>query len=132
MTRFVRLDLPADTEVDPEAFKEWLARRPPHLRAVAEQYPPGCYRSKLSPAAHLLLYTYGELVSASTGERKAAINVVHGRDSSHPAMYEVNFDPANLVPCGCGKWKTPTPEQSDELKRRVHQLGGRVPDPVGN
>lgn len=81
----------------------WIESLPPAVREVALRYPPGCYRSVPTPShllsGHYMLRSYDEEKSGAV-----TLKVVHGDDSFLPGVTVFGFDPADLIPCGCGDW----------------------------
>lgn len=99
-----------------EEWREFLEDCPPHVRAVAEQWPIQlCYRSTLDPAFHYMIHTYDALRSGGS----VTISVLHGSDSARPGIAVYGQEPETLIRCGCGKWTPATPQQLRASHRQM-------------
>lgn len=80
-------------------------------RAVARRYPPWrCYRSMENPHYHYAIASYDH--DQETGG--ITLLLVHGSDSTLPGVKTFGQAWSQLLPCNCGKWEMPTPEQIQE------------------
>ncbi len=119
-----------------EEYEARLATIPPEVRKVALAYPMfrfdadgvpiadqlRCYRSKQNPRFHYTIASYD--YSKAPGV-PVMVTLVHGSDSTLPGVGTFGQDPAQLVPCDCGDWRPPTPEQV-QLMRESIELNERA------
>jgi hypothetical protein len=110
-----------------QAWLAWLDERPERVAAVARRYPPLtetvrplCYRSTEDPRYHYTILSYGE--PTDSDDKPVTMTLIHGHDSTLPGVATFGQDPSQLIACGCGQWKPPTPEQA----RRTHAYMQRM------
>jgi hypothetical protein len=105
-------------------FEAWIASRPARVQAVIRAYPaidedgePVCYRMTTNATAHMTIRSYDE----PKDDMPVTLTIIHGRDSSLPGVATFGQPPEVLVPCGCGKWRWPTPEQLAATRRKIER-----------
>lgn len=105
-----------DVEQMKADFLAWAAKRPPKVRAVAEQYPMwNCYRSTKN-RGH---YQIGAYMEPRNPHDPVTVTLVHGTDSFLPGVAVYGQPPDELEPCGCGEWLPPTKEQIAETRAEI-------------
>jgi hypothetical protein len=106
-----------DSDETQRAWAEWLAERPPAVRAFAERYPFGCYRDR--SRGHYQIISYEEHTDGSV-----TMKILHGRDSTLPGTAVFGVTGADLVPCGCGQWEERTEDQAQFVDSAIDSLIG--------
>lgn len=110
------------TADEDKGYQSWLAELPSKVREVAAKYPSSkCYRSTENPLFHYKISSYGE--HKDTGD--VTLTLVHGRDSMRPGIATFGQPPDQLLPCDCGKWEPPTPEQKAATAEWIEQERAR-------
>jgi hypothetical protein len=106
--------------MDPEEFEEWLGEMPEGARDIARRSPPDCYR-ELGPRSR---HTHYALVSYDEHKETGAIHLTlqHGSDSLLPGVTVYGAEPANVVRCGCGKWRHATQAQLAAMHEHFEAL----------
>lgn len=106
---------------DPEhrkATQEWLAERPAAVQEAIAKAPPWipCYGMKDSEG-HYQIHSYDE-----NAGQPVTLKLVHGSDSTAPGVAVFGISPDDMIPCGCGGWLWPTPDQIAATKQRLDQM----------
>lgn len=91
-----------DTEVKLKAWKDWIAERPPAIRAVAELWPPTtCYRMDDNPG-HYAIVSYQETQPVTVTIRHLPDSYGYNNAAAPGVVFSVfGIEPETLTPCGC-------------------------------
>jgi hypothetical protein len=106
-------------------FFEWLGTTPAALREVATKYPPirentdqwRCYLSTKSPSFHYTIKSYD-----TDAHGVITLTLIHGSDSALPGIGTFGQEPEQLIPCDCGHWEFPGPEQLAATLRMMERV----------
>jgi hypothetical protein len=86
-------------------LKAWIKTLPKKVQKVANEYPGDtCY---IKDRGHYKIRSYDEEKDGSV-----SLQLIHGRDSFLPGVVVFGIKPAGLLKCKCGRWKSPTEEQT--------------------
>ena len=112
------------TEQERESAKQaWLDGLPPAVRVVVDRLGVDCVRD--GRGGHYVVQSY-QTRSADcpthAGGPPVTVTIAHGADSFLPGFGVFGIDPADLVPCGCGKWRAPTESQKRFAAARVRAM----------
>jgi hypothetical protein len=114
-------------------FLAWLETLPAAVRDLALKYPAVnehaagehdnllCYRSNKNPLYHYTIRSYDD----DKPRGVVTVTLIHGSDSTLPGVATFGQDPAQLLPCGCGRWEWPTAAQRDAAYKRMLDVHGR-------
>jgi hypothetical protein len=111
----------AELKVD---FEKWVETIDIRLRETALKYPAyQCYKTAQTPPRHYWLVEYE---MPKDGVSPATVMILHGADSTLPGVGTFGQDPAQLIPCACGKWTAATPEQVAATRQLVALRAARM------
>lgn len=112
--RIKRLDqLTADERAE---YDQWLAERPPFIRAQLDRHPPGmCYRYE----------SRGHYAIASFGE-DGTVTLLHGADSFLPGIGVFGVPSVELERCGCGRYEVADADTAGRVAEKLHAEGAAM------